>query len=368
MKRIVILTLVMAMLLCIAAGCGKKPDDEMDMPEVIAADTAETPSPTPEATPSPTPEATPEVPAFVNPLTGEPVDEDISANRPVAIMINNVQSAQPTHGLSQASVIYEMPVEGWTTRMIALFQEYAELDVVGSVRSARPCFVEVADAYDALYFHAGGSDDGMNLIWEYGVNNVSATEYDGVYFYRDSWRSDALGYEHSMMTTGELLVKAIERMEYSTEHDADYAQTMVFAEDGTPADGEDGEHFTVWYSEDFKSSEFTYDAEAGAYGMHQWGEDLYDANTDEQIFFENVIIIVTTIYPYDDAAHQYVDFESGGEGYFFSGGKYIPITWEKPEVGAPFEYRDENGELVTFGVGSTFVCVTSDETSVIEIG
>ena len=234
MKRIVILTLVMAMLLCIAAGCGKKPD-EMDMPEVIAADTAETPSPTPEATPSPTPEATPEASAFVNPLTGEPVDEDISANRPVAIMINNVQSAQPTHGLSQASVIYEMPVEGWTTRMIALFQEYAELDVVGSVRSARPCFVEVADAYDALYFHAGGSDDGMNLIWEYGVNNVSATEYDGVYFYRDSWRSDALGYEHSMMTTGELLVKAIERMEYSTEHDADYAQTMVFAESISPS-------------------------------------------------------------------------------------------------------------------------------------
>ena len=63
-----------------------------------------------------------------------------------------------------------------------------------------------------------------------------------------------------------------------------------------------------------------------------------------------------------------MDFESGGEGYYFSGGKYIPITWEKPEAGAPFAYRTMDGEPVTFGRGSTFVCVTSDETSVIEIG
>ena len=369
MKRIVTLVLAMVMLLSLAAGCGKAPEDT-DMPDMVATAT-DAPSPTPTATPEPTEEPTPTpepAPEFINPLTGEAATEEIATQRPVAVMINNVPDAQPLHGISQASVIYEMPVEGWLTRMIALFQDYAELDVVGSVRSARPCFVEVVDSYDAIYFHAGGSDDGMNLLWSLDVNNVNATEYDGVYFYRDSWRMNNLGTEHSLMTTGEMILKAIERMEYRTEQNEGYEQTMVFAEDGTPADGEDGSHFTVWYSENFKTSEFTYDEDAGAYAMHQWGEDLYDANTDEQVFFENVIIIVTTIYPYDGAAHQYVDFESGGEGYFFSGGKYIPITWEKPEEGAPFEYRDENGELVTFGVGSTFVCVTSDETSVIEIG
>ncbi len=367
MKRIFAMLLVVAAVLGLAA-C-KEPQEEAGLPSVVTGSPA--PSASPTATPKATeePSASPAADGFVNPLTGEPVDEDLSTKRPVAIMVNNYESSQPLHGILDADILYEMPSEGWTTRWICLYQDYEDLGVVGSVRSARPCYVEMADAHDAIYFHAGGSDDGVNAIYSYGIDNVDATAYDGVYFYRDAWRRDNIGYEHSMMTKGEMIQKAIENLEFDTEHDSDYENTMLFAEDGTPANGEDGSTLTVWYSEDFKYSHFTYDEAAGGYSMYQWGYDLYDANGDAEdlVYFENVVVIVTTIYAYDDAAHQYVDFESGGEGYYFSGGKYIPIQWSREE-GEQIEYTDMDGNPLTFGVGSTFVCVTSDETSIIEIG
>ena len=73
----------------------------------------------------------------VNPLTGEPMDEALAAQRPVSCMIGNTTDAMPQYGTSAADVLIEAPAEGGLTRLMTLYQDYANLPSIMSVRSCR---------------------------------------------------------------------------------------------------------------------------------------------------------------------------------------------------------------------------------------
>ncbi|MBR7185494.1 MAG: DUF3048 domain-containing protein, partial [Clostridia bacterium] len=49
---------------------------------------------------------------YVNPLTGLSTETDLSGQRPVAVMINNIPIACPQVGIAEADVLYECLVEG----------------------------------------------------------------------------------------------------------------------------------------------------------------------------------------------------------------------------------------------------------------
>ncbi|UZM99122.1 DUF3048 domain-containing protein [Lysinibacillus sp. MHQ-1] len=57
-------------------------------------------------------------PAFVAPLTGEAVQEEIT-QRPIVVTINNHPAARPQSGLAAADIIYEMLAEGNVTRFFS---------------------------------------------------------------------------------------------------------------------------------------------------------------------------------------------------------------------------------------------------------
>ena len=69
-------------------------------------------------------------------LTGQLTDSEIALQRPVAVMINNIINALPQSDIEQASVIYEAPVEGEITRMMAIYDTVEGLDKIGPVT---PC-------------------------------------------------------------------------------------------------------------------------------------------------------------------------------------------------------------------------------------
>ena len=68
-------------------------------------------------------------------LTGEWKDENVVKRRNMAVMINNILVSLPQYGITQASIVYEAPVEGRITRLMGLFEDYDDLDHIGSVRS-----------------------------------------------------------------------------------------------------------------------------------------------------------------------------------------------------------------------------------------
>ena len=67
-------------------------------------------------------------------LTGEWTDEKAATRRPIAVMIPNNRPAMPQYGLSRAGIIYEAPVEGRITRLMAVVENFDDLERIGNCR------------------------------------------------------------------------------------------------------------------------------------------------------------------------------------------------------------------------------------------
>ncbi|MCL2842676.1 MAG: DUF3048 domain-containing protein [Oscillospiraceae bacterium] len=334
---------------------------------LVACSGAEEPEPEPtlEPTPTPvvveTPEPTPEPvidTRYRNPLTGELTETDISQYRPFAVTINNLQPALPQHGLSQAEIIYEFPVEGGITRLLALFQDIEGIGEIGPVRSARLYFLDAIQAHDAIYVHAGGSPDGIEGIWSRGVSSIDGVGGSGREFFRCPERRQRVAMEHTMMTTDELLLENVERYPFRREHETGFTSGFAFVEDGTPEGGTSAQEVSVRFS-DQKTGEFEFDTTTGRYLVSQYGAPHMDGAVEEQLSVTNVLVLFASFRVMDTDARLMVDLNLGGEGYFFSGGQGIPIRWSKGGYDAPFVFTLEDGLPLELGIGQSYINIVN---------
>ena len=66
-------------------------------------------------------------------LTGKLVPESIGRTKAISVMLNNIQAALPQSGIANAEVVYEAPVEGGITRLMGIFEDYQDVERIGSV-------------------------------------------------------------------------------------------------------------------------------------------------------------------------------------------------------------------------------------------
>jgi hypothetical protein len=94
----------------------------------------------------------------IDPLTGRPSSTAAAATRPaLAVKIDNVAGAWPQAGLNQADIVFEVPVEGGLTRLLAVFHS-TDVPLIGPVRSARPVDPDLLQLFGNTYFaFSGGS-------------------------------------------------------------------------------------------------------------------------------------------------------------------------------------------------------------------
>ncbi len=353
------LLLVAVLTLGMFAGCSEvTANSDLSSSEPVSVDSSSEESSSEESSSE---ESVPEVPVGnQNPLTGtyDLADEAVG-KRPVAVMINNIKIALPQSGISEADIMYEMPVEGGITRMMAVFADYTKVPTTGSVRSARHNYLELALPLDAIYVHFGGSDIAKNKIKEYGIKD----DLDGLYnmkpFLQDKSIAASKGKEHSYYTKGELLVNAIEAKGIRTES-KNTKTVFNFADAYAPAaDAADCSAIKVKYS-GYCTADFTYNAETDSYDKKQFGNKHVDANTGNAASVHNVFVLYTNVYTMDKAGHQQVDLYSG-KGYYCTGGKYQSITWSKNGVNAPIVYADASGKELAVSAGSSWVCIVPDD-------
>jgi hypothetical protein len=292
-----------------------------------------------------------------SPLTGEWIDADIAANRPLAIMIDNTKSGLPQYGIGQADVIYEVPVEGSYTRLMAIFQDYENIERISSVRSCRHYFVYFALGYDAIYTHYGQAKYALDLLAKSYVDNVNAMDgtVNSLAFERDSSRKAP----YNAYTSGSGLTKAIESLGYRTTHEDGYEAPFSFAEEEenvTLSDGIDAGYVKPGYF--VNKSWFEYDEESGLYLRYEFGSPQVDAATGEQLTAKNIIIQYCQWNDLGDS-HGYINIDtmSGGDGYYITEGKAVKITWKKDSETSATKYFNENGEEITFNRGKTWISV-----------
>ncbi len=303
-------------------------------------------------------------PEFINALTGLESDKNIKNKRPVAIMINNIKPAIPQEGISYADVMYECIVEGGITRLMMVVSDYESLPVVGSVRSSREYYLDFAANHNAIYVHAGGSDQAFREIKQRKVNNLEELYmYLPGVFFRDDWRRKNMGYEHSLMTTGEGIAKGIGLKKYSTTLKDDFDSPLDFVPYGTTRElsGDCAKFLNVTYSYGI-SPYYEYNETENVYYRFQYGEAHIDNGNKQQLSFTNIIVLyLPTVDTKDLKGHMDVITTGSGEGYYFYGGKYEPISYTKTHEDSPVKLYDKDGNELLINRGKTFFQICTKE-------
>ena len=358
MKKMIALVLAMVLLLC---GCGKAPvETQPTTAAPTTAPTEATTEPTTEPTTAPTTEP---APVYTNPLNGEILEEPYDG-RLFAVTISNIPDALPHVGVTEADIYMEMFVNGSIIRGLALYTDITGVETIGSVRSTRLMFNDIVTHYDALLAHAGGSSQVLTDARNRGLDNFNIDTWDRTsYSFRDETRKK-LGWEHCLMGIGSGLVEHAAEKGMATTQDPEKSYNLTFAEDGTPAGGEAADEITVriTYHGTWKDTTMKYDPALGEYAYWQYGKLMADGVTGEPETFENVVIMFANISK--EGIYHVADFVAGGEGYFACGGQLIPIKWGCDGEDQPFWFTTQDGEPLPFGVGSTYIAITTPDSPV----
>ena len=348
--------LIAAMMVTMLASCGKKEEPVVEV-EVVTPTPEPTAIPTPEATPTPEPTPTPEgmVRSY---LTGKFVPEEIGRRRPIAVMLNNVKVAVPQAGIANADVIYEAPVEGGITRLMGIFEDYDNLEKIGSMRSCRDYYIFYASGFDAIYVHFGQSVYALGILDLPQVNNLSGLAgYSGSVFYRTSDRQAP----HNAYTSYEGIQKGIEICEYTQEYREGYQSSYIFAADDKPVELKgDWKATVVEPGYLLNDARFEFNEEDGQYYRFQYGDKQIDELTGEQLKYDNIIIQYSTWRNYDENGYLNIDVDAANRGVYITNGKAIPITWMKHEPWGATYYHDEDGKQIKLNQGKTWVCIVQD--------
>lgn len=318
---------------------------------------------------------------YVNPLTGLPTENDLSGMRPVAVSIDNVKRAQPTVGLSLADVLIELPVEGFETRILAVFLDYQNLPTIGNVRSVREYTVRFAADFDAVLVHAGSDTDdgwlqlGPNAIkygflitdlmkkgeikyaaeredlWYSPVDNIDSLNYYPMPMFRDLDRMYNMSTEHSLMVNGEIIVNSIEHRNYRTDLADGFAYPyLVGASSRSPKNPEANSVFlpyNPYYTE--YGATYEYNSETGLYYRSNFDhQPSIDGMNNEQLAFKNLIIleVPAQVFPDDPKTRLNVNYVGEGTGYYCVNGRYEPIIWRRKTAdGRLVIYSTDNSTL-----------------------
>lgn len=304
---------------------------------------------------------------YTNPLTGLAATKDVSNNRPIAVMINNIEYAMPQVGISKADVLYECLAEGGITRLVMVTCDYDAIETIGSVRSSREYYIDFAKNHDAIYVHAGGSDEAYSQIHSRAIDHLDGVRTDsrtginvsGQVFYRDQDRLATMAYEHTLMTSGQRILDGIATMGYRTTLNEGFTDPMLPVDWGwsVALNGDDAKHIKIPYRGSAHTTEYEYNPKACNYSRFQFNhQEHIDGATGNQLTFKNILLLeMTHSSKGDDKGRLNVYTTGSGSGLYITCGKMIPITWSKDTVDSALVLKDSGGNPLVINRGKTAI-------------
>lgn len=349
MKKVIATLCMVTLTVGLLAGCGKKEDKQPNDTEVMVTEEE-------------TDEESREGMARSY-LTGEWIDEDLADRKPVAIMIGNTNDALPQYGVSRADVVYEVPAEGGITRLMPIFQDYSDIDKIGSVRSCRHYYAYYAMEFEAVYLHCGQASYAEELLGSGKIEDLNAL--DGAVYNKTYYKDSARKAPHNTFTSTEGIDAGIALKEFDPMLPEDYEGHYLFNKDDKKEinldRGEDAIVVQPGYY--INNPWFVYDEETGLYNRFQYKREHMDELTDTQLAFKNIILQYTDSKMIDEK-YGYMDFTTVGKGAgkYITNGRVIDITWSRDSEEDVTRYYDMQGREIVMNQGKTMVCVLSNGT------
>jgi hypothetical protein len=363
MKKKIVSLLLTGVLAAAVAGCGSKEKSDIGASAVeISSQTASTVQAPAESSTasSEAPVQGAEVPEgmYLSELTGEPIDESLKDQRPIAAMVDNEKMALPHYGTAEADVVYELmnsTKNDRITRLMCLVKDWEKIEQLGSIRSTRPTNIVLAAEWNAVVCHDGGpfyindyfAREPFKEHFSGGfkrVVNGKATEFTE-YIMTGNLDSkfDASGYSK---TYNENRFKDDSHFNFTP-----YGTEVDLSSMGTVSDVKEAVL-------PFKHNQSTlkYNESTGKYEYNEYGSLHKDAEDGEPLAFTNVILQDTSFAQLDENGYLVYNYLNTDQpGYYLTGGKCIPIKWSKTSETDHTRYYDKDGNEITINTGKTYI-------------
>lgn len=269
-----------------------------------------------------------------------------SGQGPIAVIIDNGIGAGKPHGLSQADLIIEAPVEGGITRFLAFFDSQKLADKIGPVRSARPYFADFAEEWQAKFAHSGGSPQALAELKSnsYNLINIDEIGPDGRYF----WRDRRLPAPHNLFTSLDLLKKAGQNTADDQRQDSiacnesswiwEEKLKIAIAAPDTP------DNVVIDYSIKSYQAEYKYNQEKQSYIRYQGGREFTTAE-ERQIIIDNVLIAFMGVKVIDSEARLKIQTTGEGKAVICQLGDCKDGEWSRTERNQIIKFYVDNQEV-----------------------
>lgn len=301
-------------------------------------------------------------------LTNEWIDAEIAQRRPIAITVPNSKTASQ-FGLSQADIIYECSVEGSITRLMAIWEDWDDLEKIGNIRSTRDYFLYWAFEWDAFYIHFGGPFYVDSLLARKDTQTINCIRYSNASYY-----ANAKNTTDNAFTGTDNIIDAIDHFGYPLTYREGYTDDYHyhFASASAPnrlrqySDAVSAEKVDLSPAYPVTNCYFVYNADTGLYErfQHLSGESdgpHIDLANNEQLTFKNLLVQSTYFEVRDiNGFLAYQCHDTTRDGWFFTNGKGIHVTWEKTSDYGATRYYDDMGREIQLNTGKTMICIIQD--------
>lgn len=305
-------------------------------------------------------------------LTNEWIDESIANNRPIAVMFPHDKAAMPQQGIADADIVYEIYAQSTEPRMLGVIKDWHNMEKIGNIRSCRDYYVYLALEWEALYVHYGLVYYADDILSRADVNHIDGCGRDGGAFPANApnafYRISDKKAPHNVYTSGELLQEACSDLGFDLEYRKDYyyPDHFKFADEKSPNTLSDVkgsfDATKIDMSKAFGVDKPTleYNESDGLYYRTMYGSPHKDAN-GKQLAFANVVVQNTYAEARDPHNYWYYQVhDDTRDGYYFTQGKGIHVTWKKTENYEPTKYYDDDGNEVVFNTGKTMIFIVQD--------
>ncbi|WP_449385771.1 DUF3048 domain-containing protein [Cellulomonas soli] len=284
------------------------------------------------------------------PLTGVAV-EAVPQRPALAVKIENTAVARPQTGLDQADVVWETIVEFEVSRFVAVFHSQVP-EEVGPIRSVRPMDPLILQPLHGLLAFSGGQPGILAEVKASGVQMISH-DAGAPGMYRVSTRSAP----HNVYGTPQTWWDGAD-----PEHSAPPAEQFAFARtaDKAAAAVSGSPATTLAFRLSAASSpSWVWDAASGTW-LRSEGATPATAASGARLSAVNVVSI-TADHPNTGFGAQggapvpTYTLVGSGDGVLATGGKTVPVRWEKTAADAPMVLRTADGAPATLAPGNTWV-------------
>jgi hypothetical protein len=281
---------------------------------------------------------------LVSPFTGERVKR---LGPVLAVKIDNIIYARPQTGLTDADIVYVLPVEGGLSRFLAVFSSHIP-PVIGPVRSARQDDLELLRQFGRPAFAWSGAQPQLTRVVERAkIVDLYAALVGG--YYRDNSR---IAPYNLFANTRTLLAEA---------KGASKARNIGFKFGPPDRGGRRTRSESVSYPA--ASFRFTWSGRRGRWLV--WMDGRRAASTEGPQFSAATVVIQhttvrTSTFKEYGRRPPYAETTGHGTAIVLRNGRAYKANWSRPTQGGGTTFTTRSGQPMRFATGPVWIVLVGN--------